>query len=116
MYRAPPASWQQDLPFPSPRLFRAHLEPAADSRGPERTAFVEAAGHRDAIRKIAAAVAALDGCLPETVIENRIYNCISARELIDEGLSADVELRLFETGWCGNDVAIHHCRYDRSPT
>ncbi len=68
-------------PFPFPRLYRAHVQPA-DYRGTERTAFVEAASHRDATRRIANAVAALEGCLPDTVLENRLYNCYSARELI----------------------------------
>jgi hypothetical protein len=85
-------------PLPYPRLFRAFI--GAESRGTERTAFVEAASHRDAIRKIANAVAALETRLPETV-EERIYNCASVRELIDEGLSEDIELRVFETGWSG---------------
>jgi hypothetical protein len=89
-------------PFPFPRIYRAHIS-APSVYGAERTAFVEAAGHRDAVRKIAAAVAALETRLPETV-EERIYNCASARELIEDGSSEDIELRLFETGWCGNDA------------
>jgi hypothetical protein len=91
-------------PFRFARIYRAFVQPAADSRRPEITAFVEAAGHHAAIRKIANTVAALEGCLPETVMENRIYNCSSARELVDEGLSTDIELRLFETGWSGNEA------------
>jgi hypothetical protein len=92
------------LPRHLSRLYRAHVEPAENSTIRERTVFVEAAGHRDAIRKICAVVATLEGCLAESVLGSRIYNCASARELIDEGLSADIELRLFETGWCGNDA------------
>lgn len=91
------SSWS----FPFPRLFRAHISAAGNEL--ERTAFVEAASHRDAIRKIANAVAAFETCLPDRV-EERIYNVTSAQELVDEGLSADIELRLFETGWYGNDV------------
>ncbi len=59
-----------------------------DSRNPERTAFVEAAGPRDAVRKIANAVAALEGCSPD-------------------GVREDVTLRLFETGWShGESIPI----------
>jgi hypothetical protein len=86
------------IPTPYLRLYRAFI--GADSYGTERTAFVEAASHHDAVRKIANAVAALDTRLPDA-IEERIYNCYSARELIDEGLSEDIGLRLFETGWGG---------------
>ena len=85
--------------FPFPRLYRAHIGAAASS-DPERTAFVEAASHGAAIRKIANAVAALELRLPESVQE-RIYNVLSATELIEEGGSADIEARLFEAGWSG---------------
>jgi len=82
------------------RLYRAHVSPR-DWRGTERTAFVEAFSHDGAIKKIAAAVAALElGSMPE-LVEDRVYNCSSAKELIGEGLSEDVELRFFETGWTG---------------
>jgi len=43
--------------------------------------------------------------MPETV-EARIYNCASALELVDEGLSDNPELRLFETGWGGEAVCF----------
>ena len=80
------------------RLYRAFVQPARDSRGPELTVFVEAAGHQSAIRKIANAIAAIEGCLPETVAE-RTYNVSSARELVEDGLGDDIEARLFECGW-----------------
>jgi len=41
--------------------------------------------------------------LPETV-EERIYNCSSAQELVDDGISEDLELRLFEVGWSGTSA------------
>ena len=72
------------LPRHLSRVYRAHIGPAT-FYGLDRTAFVEAACHRDAIRKIANAVGALEARLPETV-EDRIYNVFSARELLDEGL------------------------------
>jgi hypothetical protein len=84
-----------------PRLFRAHVHAAANSRAPERTCFIEAAGHSDAVAKIAATVAALERRSPAEVAD-RIYNCFSAQELIDSGVSEDIPLRLFETGWAGN--------------
>jgi hypothetical protein len=92
------------LPVHFRRLYRAHITPRAhDYRGPELTAFVEASSREGAVRKIAAAiVAAMEfGSTAESVAE-RIYNCNSAQECIDDGLSEDVELRLFETGWSGN--------------
>lgn len=82
-----------------PHLYRAHIEPR-DGRGPERTAFVEAFSHQCACKKIAATIAALEH--RQTIeVADRIYNCCSAQELIDEGLSEDLDLRLFETGWSG---------------
>jgi hypothetical protein len=82
------------------RLYRAFVS-SRDYREPERTAFVEAYSHNAAAKKIADVVAALEfGSTPEQVQE-RIYNCSSGQELIDEGLSEDLELRLFETGWTG---------------
>jgi hypothetical protein len=39
-------------------------------------------------------------------VEERIYNCHSAQELIDDGQSEDTLLRLFETGWCGTAVSF----------
>ena len=46
---------------------------------------------------------ALEMRLPETV-EERIYNCSSAQELVDDGISEDLELRLFEVGWSGTSA------------
>jgi hypothetical protein len=71
-----------------------------DWRGAERTAFVEASSYHAAVKKIAAAVGALEHRSP-VAVEERVYNCFSAKELIDEGLSESPELRLFETGWSG---------------
>jgi hypothetical protein len=42
-----------------PRLYRAHVQPQ-DRRGIERTALVEASNHNAAVRKITAAIAALE--------------------------------------------------------
>jgi len=56
--------------------------------------------HHAAIKKIAAAVSALEHRSPDAIAD-WIYNCHSSKELIDEGLSERPELSLFETGWSG---------------
>jgi hypothetical protein len=78
------------------RFYRAHVQ-GAYYRSPERTAFVEAFSHQCACKKIAATVAVLENRTPAEVA----YNCFSAQELVDQGLSEDPALRLFETGWSG---------------
>ena len=83
------------------RVYRAHVQPA-DWPSAERTAFIEASSHHAAVRKIAVVVAALEYRSPDPV-EERIYNCKGAEECIEEGLSADLELRLFEIGWNGHE-------------
>ncbi len=102
-----PARATQSRPSPIEidltRLYRGFLSPR-DFREPEITVFVNAIGRESAIRKIAAAVAALEfGSTPEAVKE-RIYNPASALELIEDGTSEDHVLRLFECGWCGGEV------------
>jgi hypothetical protein len=87
------------------RLYRAFVSGRDGYRNPERTVFVEAASREAALRKIAAVIVALEyGSTVESVCE-RIYNLSSAQECIAEGLSADVELRLFETGWSGGKAS-----------
>jgi hypothetical protein len=87
------------------RLFRAFVT-AADYSQPKITAFIEAATREAAVRKLTAHIAILEYRKLEEVAE-RIYNCYSAAELIDEGLSGDRALRLFETGWSGGK-ATHY--------
>lgn len=82
--------------LPLERLYRAHIEPH-HWRGVERTAYIEAFGERDALDLIAAVIGVIERRPPDEVRE-RLYNCKSARECIEEGLSEDQELRLFETG------------------
>ena len=81
-------------------LYRAVVG-AADYSNIERITFVEAANHQSAIGTIAAAVAALENRAPAKVAE-RVYNCESARELVERGESENLVLRLFETGWSGD--------------
>jgi hypothetical protein len=59
--------------------------------------------HETAVQKIAAAIGAPEHRTPATVQE-RVYNCHSARELISRGVSERPERRLFETGWSGDRV------------
>jgi len=94
----PDAATRAHIPLNFLRIYRAFVQPAEGSRNSEVTAFVEAAGHQSAVRKISNAIAALEGCLPEAVAE-RIYNVYSARELVEGGLGEDIEARLFECGW-----------------
>lgn len=85
------------------RLYRAFVS-QDNWRDAERTVYVEAISRESAVRKIAAAVSALEfGSTPEAVKE-RVYNCTSAVELIAEGVSDNDVLRLFETGWSGDQV------------
>jgi hypothetical protein len=66
---------------------------------PATPAFNNQTTRRLAIHRIAIVIAALeDGCTAESVSE-RIYNCVSVVECIEEGASKDPELRIFETGW-----------------
>jgi hypothetical protein len=83
------------------RLFRAFVSGRDGYRSPERTVFIEAASREGAVRKIAAVIAALEFGSTVEGVQERIYNCAPAAECIDEGLSTDLELRLFETGWSG---------------
>jgi hypothetical protein len=84
------------------RLWRGHVT-AADRRGREVTAFVEASSSTAAAKKIAAVIAATEYRKPEDV-ESRIYNVFNADELIADGGSAYRVLRVFETGWSGRRV------------
>lgn len=81
------------------RLFRAFVSPA-EGYGPEITAFIEAGTRDAAVKKIAACVATLEYRKPEDVAE-RIYNCNSWPDLVADGVSDDLAMRLFETGWSG---------------
>jgi hypothetical protein len=56
-----------------------------------------AADHDAALRKIAAAIGAIEQRSPDSVAE-RVFGVASLSELATEGLG-DVELRLFEIGW-----------------
>lgn len=97
-------SQPKELALPIERLYRAHVEPH-HWRGVERTAYVEAFSERAALDLIAAAIGAIESRPPDQVRE-RIYNITSARECIDQGESADHELRLFEIGWSADRISF----------
>jgi hypothetical protein len=78
------------------QLFRGVVE-AHDWRGSPCHAFVMASDHDAALRKIAAAVAAIEERSPDSVAE-RVFSVASLPELASYG-QGDVDLRLFETGW-----------------
>jgi hypothetical protein len=65
-----------------------------DWRGAERTSFAEASSYHAAAKKVAAAVGALEHRSP-VAVEERVYNCYSAQDCIDEGLSADTRAAPF---------------------
>jgi hypothetical protein len=88
------------------RLYRAHVEGQYGSHDghDEVTVFVEAASHREAADRIARSLAASQPHRQE--LRDSIYNCSSAAELIEQGESADVDLRLFEVGWGGGQAPV----------
>jgi hypothetical protein len=83
------------------RLYRAVVEPD-DWRKPARHAFIEASNHNVAVKKLAAVIVALERCSLAALADGRIHNVYGLQELTDEGMGADVELRIFETGWNGH--------------
>ena len=94
---APAASVPQSLPTHLRRLYRAHVTPQRPT-DPERTFYVEAATHQAAAKKIAGTIAALEySKLYEA--EQAIYNVHSIFELIHDGMSDNIEARIFECGW-----------------
>lgn len=83
-------------------LFRAVVEPSRDvSPYTERIVFVEACNREDAARRITLHIAAIDDVPADQV---SFYNLDSKSELIAHGVSDDLDLRIFETGWRGNKV------------
>lgn len=80
------------------RVWRAIVEPVK-CHDPERVVFIEAFSPEEARRKLRAAIAAIDGCDPDTV---EYYNLEGIRDLLDNNFSADFEKRLFETGGGSN--------------
>ena len=84
-------------------VWRAHVLPATSWRYPERTLYLEAATERSAHERMVLAIAAIDRCTSQQAAE-RIYNVTAAQELVETGLSADPLLRVFETGWAGDQA------------
>ncbi len=97
-----PAESVPQLPPHLRRLYRAFVTPH-NPANPERTFFVEAATNQAAAKKIAGTIAALEYTkLYEA--EQAVYNVHSVFELIHDGLSDELEARLFEQGWSGDQV------------
>ena len=94
----------RELPRPLnlTRLYRAYVEPSRDG-GADRMAFIEADSQPEAHERIAQAVAAME-CDSVQSVRNRIHNCSSARECVNDGLSATPAWRLFETAWGSGKV------------
>lgn len=84
-------------------LYRAVVEPSTDAGAyVERIVFFQANSRDDAARKLTALIAAIDG-VPEDQVS--FYNLDSYQELVNNGVSENVRLRIFETGWQGLNVA-----------
>ncbi len=82
------------------RLYRAFVGQES-WRDPEKTVYVEAGSREGAVRKIAGAIAALEFGTTAESAAARIYNCVSAAELIEDGTGEDDALKLFQVGWSG---------------
>lgn len=78
-------------------VYRAHVAPQV---GAEWTCFVEASSMESAWQKVRWL----------TGPEDDVYNVRSAWELIEQGESEDLELRLFEVSW-GGDKPPEFCEH-----
>lgn len=85
------------MPNDMTRLFKAYCDsPAHDS-----AVFVEAINRDAAYKKMVGMLALMFGRNHDDI---SIYNLQSWNELIDSGISDDLDLRMFECGWKGNTV------------
>lgn len=80
-------------------VYRAHVAHMVGEA--EYTCFVYATSRQAAIQRIAR-VGYPDDC---------IYNCCHAHELVQQGVSEDLELRLFEVAWVGEDKVLAFCEH-----
>ena len=87
--------------FDLSRLYRVVVG-SPDSRTRERVAFVEATNGHAAVKKVTAAIAALEYRSPDAIESGSTTNVQSAQECVDEGTSDDVGLRVFEAGANGH--------------
>ncbi|TAL87321.1 MAG: hypothetical protein EPN74_02030 [Rhodanobacter sp.] len=83
-------------------LWRAHF--SARGIDNEFTVFVRAVTQQTAHRNICNVVNAICPYLSPDDLDESYYNLTSAKDLAKEGLSIDIDHRLFETGWQGNRV------------
>lgn len=93
---------QETLSAAFRHLWRAQV--AARGCDTEFTVFVDAPTREAAHRSVRHVVAAICPQLSDTELDEAYYNLSSAPDLVSEGLSANIEHRLFETGWQGNRV------------
>lgn len=84
------------------QIYRVQIKPRRSSHG-ERFAFVESYCEEDACARVATASARLD-CCEVSDARSRISVAKSYEDCIRDGLSADVELRLFEVAWSNGRV------------
>lgn len=85
------------------QIYRVHVKPRRPTQA-ERFAFVESYDEEDARARVVAASARLD-CCEVSDARSRILVAKSYEDCIREGVSADVELRLFEVAWSNGRVA-----------
>lgn len=84
-------------------IWRAIVEPSRNTgKYIERIYFVEAHGRMEATAKLINIVSSIDGVRPDSVT---FYNLKNYGEMVEEGVSANHQHRLFETGWRGEQVA-----------
>ena len=85
------------------QIYRVQINPRG-LRDAERFAFVEAYSRRDACARVAAASAGVDRCALSDA-RARILIAKSYEDCLRDGLSADLELRLFEVAWSNGKVS-----------
>lgn len=87
---------QQPLPTHLRRLYRAFVTPQR-ATDPEKCFYVEAATHQAAGKKIAGVISTLEYSKLYDA-EQAVYNVHSIHELIHDGLSDELEARIYECG------------------
>jgi hypothetical protein len=84
------------------QIYRVQIKPR-DSITAERFVFVEAYSQQDACARVAAASAGFDRCTLSNARAG-IVTVKSYEDCLRDGLSADLDLRLFEVAWSSGKV------------
>lgn len=93
------------------RLYRAHITPSTPGQ-PHRTVFVEAVNDTAALRKVREVLAALENRSAKHLAEcEAVYECRSALELMQQGVSDDLDARLFETAGARDGKVVSFIRH-----